>query len=204
MQKSVVIGVGTFGACVVNAICKRNVQSVSLMAISNNLRDFENIHSEVNTVFVQSPEFMAGHLEGLDFLSISKSSVIVIVGSMSGSFGNHFIPLVCKFFDDQHSSFVLMLGLPFQFEGKKRMERSFRGVEELGNLHYPLIVASNDGVQGDNGNTSAFKAFQKCDEAFATSVLQLFQIDDVKTKYASFKEFRNVMKEYLPDLRLHW
>lgn len=105
----------------------------------------------------ESKEELAAAIEGTDLLFITAG--------MGGGTGTGAAPVIAKIAKDMKILTVAVVTEPFSFEGKKRMENTIKGLEELKKCVDTLIMIPNDKISTVvPKNTSLTDALKYADE----------------------------------------
>ncbi len=101
---------------------------------------------------------------------IQNYDMIFIAAGMGGGTGTGASPVVARIAKSLGKLTLAIVTRPFGFEGKKRIEQSIIGLNELKAEVDSLIVVSNDKLLAMNGNSSMSDAFKEADNVLAKSV----------------------------------
>ena len=105
----------------------------------------------------ESKQMLTQAIEGTDLLFITAG--------MGGGTGTGAAPVIAKIARDLKILTVAVVTEPFDFEGKKRMENTVKGLENLKKYVDSLIIIPNDKIRTIvDDNTSMKEAFRVADE----------------------------------------
>ena len=97
--------------------------------------------------------------------AIAGTDLLFITAGMGGGTGTGAAPVIAKIARDMKILTVAVVTEPFDFEGKKRMENTVKGLENLKKYVDTLIIIPNDKIKTIvNENTSMKEALRVADE----------------------------------------
>ena len=102
--------------------------------------------------------------------------MIFITAGMGGGTGTGAAPIVAKIAKEMDILTVGIVTMPFQFEGKIRLEQAQRGLEELKSCVDALIVINNNKLREVYGNLGFKAGFSKADEVLATAARGIAEV----------------------------
>ena len=82
----------------------------------------------------------------------SNTKMVFITAGMGGGTGTGAAPIIAKMAKDLDILTVGIVTMPFQFEGKMRIEQSQKGIENLRMYVDSLIVINNNKLREVYGN----------------------------------------------------
>lgn len=185
-----VIGVGGGGSNAVNymynqgfndvdfVICNTDAQALENSPVPNKIQLgvslTEGLGAGANPeVGGKSAEESLGELE--EMLS-SKTKMIFLTAGMGGGTGTGAAPVIAKLASKLGILTVGIVTVPFQFEGKRRIEQAQLGIEELRKHVDSLIVINNSKLREVYGNMGYKVGFAKADEVLATAARGISQV----------------------------
>lgn len=123
------------------------------------------------------------------------TKMLFITAGMGGGTGTGAAPVVAKIARELDILTVGIVTLPFSFEGKKRRQQAFEGIEELKRHVDTLLIISNDKLREEYGNMRLTEAFKKADDVLTTASKGIAEIITV-TGYINvdFEDVKTVMK----------
>ncbi len=138
-------------------------------------------------------------LESLDEIKQaigSHTKMVFITAGMGGGTGTGGAPVVAKAAKEMGLLTVGIVTSPFSFEGKKRLEQAYKGIEEMKANVDTLIVISNDKLRELHGNLSLSDAFAKADDVLTTAAKGIAEIITVAGYVnVDFEDVNTVMKD---------
>ncbi|MEN9489500.1 MAG: hypothetical protein RL494_1765, partial [Bacteroidota bacterium] len=98
-----------------------------------------------------------------------NTKMIFITAGMGGGTGTGAAPVIAQLARERDILTVGIVTIPFQFEGKVRIEQALLGVEKLRKQVDSLIVINNNKLREVYGNLGFKAGFSKADEVLATA-----------------------------------
>ncbi len=111
----------------------------------------------------------------IDSLGVNTQMVFVTAG-MGGGTGTGAAPVIAKAAKDMGILTVGIITTPFSFEGNRRCDAAFHGIEEIRENVDSLLVISNDRIKDIYGNLAISKAFGYADNVLATAAKGIAEI----------------------------
>ena len=115
-------------------------------------------------------------LEELRGLLSTQTKMVFITAGMGGGTGTGAAPFIAKMAKEMDVLTVGIVTMPFQFEGKIRLEQAQRGLEELKSSVDSLIVINNNKLREVYGNLGFKAGFSKADEVLATAARGIAEV----------------------------
>ena len=115
-------------------------------------------------------------LEDITSLLSTQTKMIFITAGMGGGTGTGAAPIIAKMAKEMDILTVGIVTMPFQFEGKIRLEQAQRGLEELKSCVDALIVINNNKLREVYGNLGFKAGFSKADEVLATAARGIAEV----------------------------
>ncbi len=154
-----VIGVGGAGCNAVNRMIEAGIQSASYVAVNTDkqillLSKAEN-KIQIGTALTKGlgagaePEVgRAAAEESKDALTeaVKDTDLLFITAGMGGGTGTGAAPVIAKIARDLKILTIAVVTEPFNFEGKKRMDNTVKGLENLRKYVDTLIIIPNDKI----------------------------------------------------------
>ncbi|MCL4112821.1 UNVERIFIED_CONTAM: hypothetical protein GTU68_005506 [Idotea baltica] len=106
----------------------------------------------------------------------SNTKMVFITAGMGGGTGTGAAPIIAKMAKDLDILTVGIVTMPFQFEGKMRIEQSQKGIEKLRNTVDSLIVINNNKLREVYGNLGFKAGFSKADEVLSTAARGIAEV----------------------------
>ncbi len=204
-----VVGVGGAGGNAVNRMIDAGLSGVDFISLNTDLQDLENCKAthrvQIGSRLTKglgagaNPEIGRKAIEeDRDVVAeaLLGSDMVFVTAGMGGGTGTGACPTVSEIAKDQGALTIGIITKPFDFEGKKRMNRALTGIEELKDKVDTLIVIPNQKLLNlATPDTKLTDAFRMADDVLlqATkgisdliSVPGLINLDfaDVKTVMA--------------------
>ena len=175
-----VLGVGGAGGNAVNHMYDLGIRDVTFMVCNT---DRQALGMSPVPIKVQLGEGLgAGNdplkgrqaaIESLDDIVVrfeqEGTKMVFITAGMGGGTGTGAAPVIAKAAKDKGILTIGIVTLPFQAEGKKRVEQANRGLEELRTNVDSLVVIHNDNISKIYGSLPIEEAFGKADDILATA-----------------------------------
>ena len=181
--KIVVIGVGGAGNNAVNRMIDENIQNVSFIVANTDKQALATSKSPRRLILGQeitgglgaggNPEIgrQAAEASAEDIKEIVKdANMVFIAAGMGGGTGTGAAPVVARIAKEAGALVVAIVTRPFNFEGKKRLDNSIDGLNNLKEQVDSIIVVSNDKLLVMSGNSPISEAFNESDKVLAQSV----------------------------------
>ncbi|MEY2923671.1 MAG: hypothetical protein RLZZ337_211 [Bacteroidota bacterium] len=111
----------------------------------------------------------------IESLGVNTQMVFVTAG-MGGGTGTGAAPVIAKAAKDMGILTVGIVTTPFSFEGNRRCDAAFHGIEEIRESVDSLLVISNDRIKDIYGNLPISKAFGHADNVLATAAKGIAEI----------------------------
>ena len=104
------------------------------------------------------------------------TKMLFITAGMGGGTGTGAAPIIAKTAQEMGILTVAIVTLPFTFEGRKRTNQGFEGLDELKKNVDTIIVISNDKLRQIYGNLSVSGAFAQADNILTTAAKGIAEI----------------------------
>jgi cell division protein FtsZ len=129
-----------------------------------------------------------------DFL-MDNTKMLFVTAGMGGGTGTGAAPIIAQTARDMGILTVGIVTLPFGFEGRRRENHAFDGLEEMAASVDSLIVISNDKLRELYGNMSLSEAFCQADNVLTTAAKGIAEIITVAgTVNVDFEDVNTVMR----------
>ena len=115
-------------------------------------------------------------LEDITTLLSTQTKMVFITAGMGGGTGTGAAPIIAKMAKEMDILTVGIVTMPFQFEGKIRLEQAQRGLEEIKSCVDALIVINNNKLREVYGNLGFKAGFAKADEVLATAARGIAEV----------------------------
>lgn len=110
-----------------------------------------------------------------DVLS-TQTKMIFITAGMGGGTGTGAAPVIAEMAKSMDILTVGIVTMPFQFEGRLRLEQAQRGLERIKESVDSLIVINNNKLREVYGNLGFKAGFAKADEVLATAARGIAEV----------------------------
>lgn len=109
-----------------------------------------------------------------------KTKMVFVTAGMGGGTGTGAAPIIAQTCREMGILTVGIVTLPFAFEGKKRKEQAYAGLDEMREHCDTTLVISNDKVREIYGNLAFDKAFARADDVLGTAAKGIAEIITVE------------------------
>ena len=206
-----VIGVGGGGSNAVNymnsvgirnvefIICNTDIQALHSSNVNNQLQIgmelTKGLGAGANPSKGREAALESSH-EIRELLRNDGTRMLFITAGMGGGTGTGAAPVIAQIANELDILTVGIVTLPFEFEGKAKMEKALSGVEELKKGCDSVITILNQRLIEIYGDLSQSKAFEKADDIIATSAKCIAEIVTVPGQInVDFEDVKTVMKD---------
>ncbi len=175
-----VLGVGGAGGNAVNHMYDLGISDVTFMVCNTDRQALDA--SPVPIKVVLGEGLGAGNdpskgrkaaIESLDEIVLrfeqEGTKMVFVTAGMGGGTGTGAAPVIAKAARDKGILTVGIVTLPFNAEGRKRVDQAARGLQELRNNVDSLVVIHNDNISKIYGSLPLLEAFGKADDVLATA-----------------------------------
>jgi cell division protein FtsZ len=185
-----VIGVGGGGSNAINHmfqqgikgvdfyICNTDAQALQNSGVPNKiqlgLNLTEGLGAGANPDIGEQSAVESG--EDISQMLDSNTKMIFITAGMGGGTGTGAAPIIGKMAKDLGILTVGIVTMPFQFEGKMRIEQAQQGIERLRDVVDSLIVINNNKLREVYGNLGFKAGFSKADEVLSTAARGIAEV----------------------------
>ena len=185
-----VIGVGGGGSNAINYMFQQGIKGVDFV-ISNT--DAQALNESAVPIKIQlgaslteglgagaNPEVGAlaaeESLGDIKTLLNTQTKMVFITAGMGGGTGTGAAPIIAKMAKEMDILTVGIVTMPFQFEGKLRLEQAEKGLEKFKKTVDALIVINNNKLREVYGNLGFKAGFSKADEVLATAARGIAEV----------------------------
>ena len=190
-----VIGVGGGGGNALNRMIETGIEGVDYIAVNT---DAMALNSSKSPVKVQIGQKLTGGRgagakpeigeksaqENKDEIAaaIKDSNMVFISAGMGGGTGTGAAPVVAQIAQEMGILTVGVVTKPFSFEGRKKMEKAERGIEELKDYVDALVVIPNSKLlEVSDRKLTMIESFAMSDEILHTAVKAIAEIVTVES-----------------------
>lgn len=185
-----VIGVGGGGSNAINHMFQQGIKGVDFYICNTDAQALQNsgVPNKIQLGVNLTEGLGAGAnpvigeqsaLESFDDITNmldSNTKMVFITAGMGGGTGTGAAPIIAKMAKDLDILTVGIVTMPFQFEGKMRIEQSQIGIENLRSVVDSLIVINNNKLREVYGNLGFKAGFSKADEVLATAARGIAEV----------------------------
>lgn len=185
-----VIGVGGGGSNAINHMFQQGIKGVDFYVCNTDAQALQNsgVPNKIQLGLNLTEGLGAGanpHIgeqsavesyEDISNMLDSNTKMVFITAGMGGGTGTGAAPIIAKMAKDLDILTVGIVTMPFQFEGKMRIEQSQIGIEKLRNVVDSLIVINNNKLREVYGNLGFKAGFSKADEVLSTAARGIAEV----------------------------
>src|SRR5210317_1534495 len=185
-----VIGVGGSGSNAINHMFQQGIKGVDFYVCNTDSQALQNsgvpnkIQLGVNLTeglgAGANPEIgeqsAVESFEEISRMLDTNTKMVFITAGMGGGTGTGAAPIIAKMAKDLDILTVGIVTMPFQFEGKMRLEQSQKGIEKIRNVVDSLIVINNNKLREVYGNLGFKAGFSKADEVLSTAARGIAEV----------------------------
>ncbi|MBR9861776.1 cell division protein FtsZ [bacterium] len=131
----------------------------------------------------------------IETLGVNTQMVFVTAG-MGGGTGTGAAPIIANAAKDMGILTVGIVTTPFTFEGKRRCDAAFSGIDEMRDAVDSLLVISNDRIKDIYGNLPISQAFGHADNVLATAAKGIAEIITIAGSInVDFEDVKTAMRD---------
>jgi cell division protein FtsZ len=185
-----VIGVGGGGSNAVSHMYKQGIVGVDFAICNTDTQamEFSPVPAKIKLGPTVSAGLGAGSqpqrgkqacIESIDEVKQylgDNTKMLFITAGMGGGTGTGAAPIIAKAAQEMGILTVAIVTLPFTFEGRKRTQQGFEGLDELKKNVDTIIIISNDKLRQIFGNLSVSGAFAQADNILTTAAKGIAEI----------------------------
>lgn len=185
-----VIGVGGGGSNAINHMFQQGIKGVDFYICNTDAQALQNsgVPNKIQLGVNLTEGLGAGAnpdigeqsaVESFDDISSmldTNTKMVFITAGMGGGTGTGAAPIIAKMAKDLDILTVGIVTMPFQFEGKMRIEQSQKGIEKLRDVVDSLIVINNNKLREVYGNLGFKAGFSKADEVLSTAARGIAEV----------------------------
>ncbi len=178
-----VIGVGGGGSNAINHMFKQGIKGVDFIVCNTDSQALQNspVPNKIQLGVTLTEGLGAGanpdvgqqsaieSISDIEKMLDTNTKMIFITAGMGGGTGTGAAPVIAQLAKERDILTVGIVTIPFQFEGKVRIEQALLGVEKLRKQVDSLIVINNNKLREVYGNLGFKAGFSKADEVLATA-----------------------------------
>ena len=185
-----VIGVGGGGSNAINHMFQQGIKGVDFYICNTDAQALQNsgVPNKIQLGLNLTEGLGAGAnpdigeqsaVESFDDIAQmldSNTKMVFITAGMGGGTGTGAAPIIAKMAKDLDILTVGIVTMPFQFEGRMRIEQSQKGIEKLRDVVDSLIVINNNKLREVYGNLGFKAGFSKADEVLSTAARGIAEV----------------------------
>jgi cell division protein FtsZ len=205
-----VIGVGGGGSNAINYMFQQGINGVDFVVTNT---DAQALNESAVPIKIQlgaslteglgagaNPEVGAlaaeESFEDLKTLLTTQTKMVFITAGMGGGTGTGAAPIIAQMAKEMDILTVGIVTMPFQFEGKLRLEQAEKGLENIKKTVDALIVINNNKLREVYGNLGFKAGFSKADEVLSTAARGIAEvITHHYRQNIDLKDAKTVLKE---------
>ncbi len=202
-----VIGVGGGGGNAVNYMFKQGIKGVDFVVCNT---DAQSLHSSPVPIKVKLGNRKLGagskpevgrqaateSVEDIKKALAGDTEMLFITAGMGGGTGTGAAPIIAQVAKEMGILTVGIVTIPFEWEGKKRLDLAEAGIKELKQYVDTLIVISNNKLREVYGNLSLTQAFSKADDILKTAAKGIAELITVPGYVnVDFEDVKTVMTD---------
>jgi cell division protein FtsZ len=186
-----VVGIGGCGCNTVNMLHENNLSGqVNLVAVNTDLAALNSINVEKKILIGEN--LTNGYGAGADPIigyqaaqeseqllrsAMMDSDIVIITAGFGGGTGTGASPLVAKIARELNINCLAIVTLPFESEGKMRMDYALQGIDDIKEPIHAYITLSNDLLLAGLGESvGLFSAFNQSNEVLKNLLIALVQM----------------------------
>ncbi|MGK0252979.1 MAG: cell division protein FtsZ [Mariniflexile sp.] len=185
-----VIGVGGGGSNAINHMFQQGIKGVDFYICNTDAQALQNsgVPNKIQLGVNLTEGLGAGanpqvgeqsaveSFEDISNMLDTNTKMVFITAGMGGGTGTGAAPIIAKMAKDLDILTVGIVTMPFQFEGKMRIEQAQIGIENLRNVVDSLIVINNNKLREVYGNLGFKAGFSKADEVLSTAARGIAEV----------------------------
>ena len=185
-----VIGVGGGGSNAINHMFQQGIKGVDFYICNTDAQALQNsgVPNKIQLGLNLTEGLGAGanpeigeqsaveSFEEISRMLDTNTKMVFITAGMGGGTGTGAAPIIAKMAKDLDILTVGIVTMPFQFEGKMRLEQSQKGIEKLRDVVDSLIVINNNKLREVYGNLGFKAGFSKADEVLSTAARGIAEV----------------------------
>lgn len=189
-----VLGVGGGGCNAVNYMYYQGIQNVDFMVCDTDLQKLRQspVQNRVQIGKDSTGGLGAGSNpeqgktsanETLDYLRSvleNNTKMLFIAAGMGGGTGTGAAPVIADLSRSLGILTVAIVTIPFNFEGKRRVEQALKGIEELDKHVDSLLIICNEKLLKIHDNLKLSQAFKKADDVLAVAARSIAEIITIR------------------------
>ncbi|WP_027137175.1 cell division protein FtsZ [Gaetbulibacter saemankumensis] len=185
-----VIGVGGGGSNAINHMFQQGINGVDFYICNTDAQALQNsgVPNKIQLGINLTEGLGAGanpavgeqsaveSFEDISTMLDTNTKMVFITAGMGGGTGTGAAPIIARMARDLDILTVGIVTMPFQFEGKMRLEQAQKGIEKLRDVVDSLIVINNNKLREVYGNLGFKAGFSKADEVLSTAARGIAEV----------------------------
>ncbi|MHC5353431.1 cell division protein FtsZ [Myroides sp. LJL115] len=185
-----VIGVGGGGSNAINHMFKQGIKGVDFIVCNTDSQALDNstVPNKIQLGVNLTEGLGAGSnpevgqqsalesIEDIEKMLDGNTKMVFITAGMGGGTGTGAAPVIAQLSKERDILTVGIVTIPFQFEGKVRIEQAFKGVDRLRKQVDSLVVINNNKLREVYGNLGFKAGFSKADEVLSTAARGIAEV----------------------------
>jgi len=205
-----VIGVGGGGMNAVNRMIEDGLQGVDFIVVNTDQQVLNQSKAETRLQIGKSITEGKGAGDNPDIgreaaieskteieNALADADMVFVTAGLGGGTGTGAAPVIAQIAQELGCLTVGIVTKPFSFEGKKRMEQAYQGLEELRKFVDTLIVIPNDRLREIiDKSTTMMEAFREVDNVLRRGVQSISDVMQVTGLInLDFADIKTVMEK---------
>ena len=185
-----VIGVGGGGSNAINHMFKQGINGVDFVICNTDSQALNNsgVPNKIQLGVNLTEGLGAGanpeigekaaieSLEDIRTMLTTNTKMVFITAGMGGGTGTGAAPIIAKMAMDMDILTVGIVTMPFQFEGKIRINQAHKGIEKFRKTVDYLVIINNNKLREVYGNLGFKAGFSKADEVLSTAARGIAEV----------------------------
>ena len=185
-----VIGVGGGGSNAINHMFKQGINGVDFVICNTDSQALNNsgVPNKIQLGVNLTEGLGAGanpeigekaaieSLEDIRTMLTTNTKMVFITAGMGGGTGTGAAPIIAKMAMDMDILTVGIVTMPFQFEGKIRINQAHKGIEKFRKTVDSLVIINNNKLREVYGNLGFKAGFSKADEVLSTAARGIAEV----------------------------
>src|SRR5690606_11370502 len=185
-----VIGVGGGGSNAINYMFKQGIKGVDFVVCNTDAQALQNspVPNKIQLGVNLTEGLGAGanpevgqqsaieSIADIEKMLDTNTKMVFITAGMGGGTGTGAAPVIAQLAKERDILTVGIVTMPFQFEGKNRIEQAALGIERLRKQVDSLIVINNNKLREVYGNLGFKAGFSKADEVLSTAARGIAEV----------------------------
>lgn len=205
-----VIGVGGGGCNAVNHMFEQGIKDVNFVICNTDAQVLEM--SSIPVKIQLGPTLTKGRgagshphmgkeatmesLQEVKGILEKNTEMVFITAGMGGGTGTGGAPVIAKTAKEMGILTIAIVTLPFNFEGKRRKNQAYDGMEELKKNVDAILIVSNDKLREIYGNLPWNEAFAHADDILTTAAKGIAEIITVPGYInVDFEDVKTVLRD---------